>query len=341
MTGLLERYYREQGYLSAAIDAPRYDFTGTLARVVLPVHEGPLFTARQVTATGNTVYTSTEIVAKLPVVSGAPFLSAAAEHSLERIRDLYWRKGYNDMRSEYALVVDRDAASVDVTFTIVEGPQSVVSEIAVEGNRRTSERLIRNQIELAPLQPLDLAILARSRRNLYSTGAFSIADITREGVDRDDSAVSGDAAVDVQSPPSDNQKPVRLTVAVREVQPVQLQYGLSYDTEGGLGGILDFSVRNMLGNARVFGAQVRYDSEIHEARFMPVSPRCGHGREKPPRASISAKTSIRQQSKPIRSTSAVRAGRFSRRCNSGRSTCGATDIAMNSRRRSSRRSASV
>src|SRR4029453_10458190 len=155
VTGLLERYYREQGYLSAAIDAPRYDFTGTLARVVLPVREGPLFRARQVTAAGNTVYTSTEIVAQLPVVSGEPFVSAAAEHSLERIRDLYWRKGYNDMRSEYALVVDRDAASVDVTFTIVEGPQSVVSEISVEGNRKTSERLVRGQIELSLLQPLD------------------------------------------------------------------------------------------------------------------------------------------------------------------------------------------
>ena len=37
VTGLLERYYREQGYLSAAIDAPRYDFAGTRARVVLTV----------------------------------------------------------------------------------------------------------------------------------------------------------------------------------------------------------------------------------------------------------------------------------------------------------------
>ena len=175
------------------------------------------------------------------------------------------------MRSEYALVVDRDAASVDVTFTIVEGPQSVVSEISVEGNRKTSERLVRGQIELPPLQPLDLAVLARSRRNLYNTGAFSIADITREG-DSDNPAASGGAAADVQSPASDNQKPVRLTVSVREVQPIQLQYGLSYDTEGGLGGILDFSVHNMLGNARVFGVQGRYDSEIHEARIYASQP---------------------------------------------------------------------
>jgi outer membrane protein assembly complex protein YaeT len=271
VTNLLQRYYREQGYLSAEIDAPRYDFQRTTARVVLAVREGQRFQVRQVTATGNTVYTSPEIVAKLPVVSGAPFVSAAAEHAVERIRELYWRKGYNDMRSEYALVVDRSAASVDVGFTIVEGRQSVVTEIAVEGNRRISERLVRGEVELSPSEPLDLAVLARSRRNLYSTGAFSIADITREDVEGA-SLAGAPAASSLESDEGDNQKPVRLNVSVREVQPVQLRYGLSYDTEGGLGGILDFSIHNSLGKARVFGMHGRYDSEIHEARVYVSQP---------------------------------------------------------------------
>src|SRR4029450_2944371 len=76
----------------------------------------------------------------------------------------------------------------------------------------------------------------------------------------------------LESDEGDNQKPVRLNVSVREVQPVQLRYGLSYDTEGGLGGILDFSIHNSLGKARVFGMQGRYDSEIHEARVYVSQP---------------------------------------------------------------------
>src|SRR6185436_20638623 len=101
--------------------------------------------------------------------------------------------------------------------------------------------------ELSPSQPLNLAALAKSRRNLYGTGAFSIADITREDIERpqDAAAARPDAGKD------DDRKPVRLNVLVREVQPVQLRYGLSYDTEGGLGGILDLSVHNAIGRARV------------------------------------------------------------------------------------------
>jgi len=269
VTDLLERYYREQGYLSVEIHAPRYEFEGSTARVVLEVQEGARFAVGRLTTAGNTVFTSADITAALPLAPGAPFVSAAAEHALEKIRDLYWRKGYNDVHSEYALVVDRSAARVDVGVTIVEGRQSVIADIAVEGNRKTSERLVRGQLEMAPSQPLDLAVLARSRRNLYGTGAFSIADITRDTRESEEPAAAGTAP---QTAEAAIPKPVHLTVSVREVQPVQLRYGLSYDTESGLGGILDLSIHNSLGKARVFGMQGRYDSEIHEARVYVSQP---------------------------------------------------------------------
>src|SRR5262249_5085679 len=170
-----------------------------------------------------------------------------------------------------ALVVDRTAGNVDIAFTIVESRQSVVAEIAVEGNRKTSEHLVLGQVELSPSQPLNLAALARSRRNLYSTGAFAIADVTREDLDiaRPSSAA---AAPQLQGGVGADQKPVRLDVSLREVQPVQLRYGLSYDTEGGLGGIFDLSIHNSLGKARVIGIQARYDSEIRDARFYVSQP---------------------------------------------------------------------
>ena len=43
VTALLKRYYREQGYLAAEIDEPRYEFEGPTARVVMTVREGPRF----------------------------------------------------------------------------------------------------------------------------------------------------------------------------------------------------------------------------------------------------------------------------------------------------------
>ncbi len=256
VTELLERYYHEQGYLVASIAQPRYEFIGTQARVVLAVDEGPRFLVREVTTTGNAVIPAEMLVKTLPVTPGDPFLSFAAENALQHIRDVYWRRGYNDVHADYELTLDRNSGLVDVRFAVAEGVRSVIAGIAVTGNDETSERLVREQLELRPSEPLDLGGLARSRKNLYDTQAFSIVDITRE-----------------ELPLEQGQQPVQLTVAVREVQPIQLRYGASYDTEHGLGGILDLSNHNSLGKARVIGLRSRYDAQLREARVYLSQPK--------------------------------------------------------------------
>jgi outer membrane protein assembly complex protein YaeT len=255
VTELLERYYREQGYLVADVADPAYEFAGSQARVVLRVAEGPRFITRNVTASGVSVLPTDVLIGELPVRSGDPFLPFAAENALEHIRTVYWRRGYNDVRSDYALTLDRDQGHLDVAFEIEEGPQSVVAEINIEGNEKTSNRLVREQLALAAAQPLDLSALARSRRNLYETRAFSVVDIRREEAN----AVDG-------------RKPVTLNVSIREVQPIQLRYGMSYDTERGLGGLFDVSNHNSLGKARVVGVRGRYDGQVREGRAYMSQP---------------------------------------------------------------------
>ena len=69
---------------------------------------------------------------------------------------------------------------------------------------------------------------------------------------------------------------VVVDVTVREVQPYQFRYGASYDTEGRLGGVLDASVHNVLGKARVVGVGARYDAQIHEGRLYLTQPTLRH-----------------------------------------------------------------
>jgi hypothetical protein len=65
-------------------------------------------------------------------------------------------------------------------------------------------------------------------------------------------------------------------VPVREVQPIQLRCGASYDTERGLGPIFDVSAHNMLAKARVIGWRSPYDGQIREARADMSQPSLRH-----------------------------------------------------------------
>jgi outer membrane protein assembly factor BamA/autotransporter translocation and assembly factor TamB len=284
VTELLKRYYRDQGYLAVEIDQPKIEYQGSTARVVLAVREGAKFMVRHVATKGNKVWGTEALLQLLPVSEGEPFLPSAAERALDKLRTLYWPLGYNDVRSDYSLVQDKMAGLVDVTFTIAEGPQSVVGDIQVRGNQRITEKLVRRELEVVAGQPLDLSALAKSRRNLYDTGAFSVVNINQVDPDRRENREADAAGGSVGGPqtseqaaqaddnPPNGQKPVPLNVVVREVQPLQLRYGASYDTERGIGGILDVSQHNWLGGARVIGLQSRYDRQLKDGRIYINQP---------------------------------------------------------------------
>jgi outer membrane protein insertion porin family len=254
---ILQRYYQARGHLDARIGEPRFEFPDETARVVLPIDEGTAFTVGTITVSGNTVYDTRDLLAQTPLVAGAPFVSSAAEHTFATIRDMYWAKGYNDAHVDYELVTNRVAGEVEVRFTIVEGRQSVIADISIAGNDRVSDDLVRAQMQLSPTEPLDVSALARSRRSLYRTGAFSFVDITRR---------------EVEDANDDSQKRVRLDVDIKELPPVQLRYGVSYDTERGVGGILDISNRNSLGGAREAGIRSRYDGQLTDIRVFVNQP---------------------------------------------------------------------
>jgi outer membrane protein assembly complex protein YaeT len=254
---ILQGYYRARGHLNARIGEPRIEFPDETARVVLPIDEGPAFTVGMITISGNTVYDTRDLVSQAPLIAGAPFVPAAAENTFATIRDLYWAKGYNDVHVDYELVTNRVAGEVDVRFAIVEGRQSVISDISITGNDRVSDHLVRAQMQLSPAEPLDVSALARSRRSLYRTGAFSFVDITRR---------------EVEDANADPQKQVHLDVDIKELPPVQLRYGVSYDTERGIGGILDVSNRSSLGGAREVGIRSRYDGQLTDVRVFVNQP---------------------------------------------------------------------
>ena len=87
VTELLQRLYREQGYLNAEIERPRYEFQGATARVILEVREGPQFTVDGVTFTGLAALDTSDLTMGLPVVPGDPFMPSAAENALQHIRN--------------------------------------------------------------------------------------------------------------------------------------------------------------------------------------------------------------------------------------------------------------
>ncbi len=260
---VLNRYYRDNGFLDAKVALPNYVFdpTRSRARAIFPITEGPQYHVGRLSFSGNKAIPESVLRHAIPVESGDIYVPQVRDVATTLIEDEYARRGYTDMELTYSLEKEPAAGIVNIVFDISEGRQRIVRDIAITGTDVTSRSFVRGQLRLEPGKPLNTEDLVKSRANLYRTGAYWLVDAQPEPMD-------GTAADGALTRPV----PVRLNVKVSEIQPFSLRYGGFFDTERGPGAILDFANRNSLGSARVLGLRAQYDSEVREARLYFTQP---------------------------------------------------------------------
>jgi outer membrane protein assembly complex protein YaeT len=256
----LNRLYRERGYLQANVSLPSAKLdpqTGT-GKTILQIREGPLFTIGDLGFSGHHAFNYDELWSAIPTSSGSSYDPNTLQDSIKDLENLYRGKGYNEVSVTFRVVLDPTAARANLTFYIVERRQSIIRNIAIEGNQKTSQDFVRRQLAFGTGDALDFAKIDETRRRLYSSGVYSSVDFQTEEM----SATEPDA----------RKKDMRVKIRVRETRPYRLQYGLFYDTERGPGGILELENRNFLGRALNLGFKGRYDSDLQEARLYFSQP---------------------------------------------------------------------
>jgi outer membrane protein assembly complex protein YaeT len=253
----LTRYYRNRGYLHAEVDPP--EFRPDAGETVIAVSEGPLFVIGELEFSGNTVFDYDELWMVIPTSSGSVYNPESLRESIREMENLYHGQGYNDVSITFRVLQDTPNTRADVNFQITERRQSVIRDIVIEGNRGTGLDFVTRQFDFQVGDPLDYEKINETRRRLYSTGVYTTVDFQME-----------EFAADGQ--PAPGRKDVRVRLRLRETQPYRLQYGLFYDTERGVGGLVEAQHLNLLGRATNLGLRLRYDSDLKEGRLYYHQP---------------------------------------------------------------------
>ncbi len=256
----LTRYYRDRGYLQARIHSPSPQLdpqTGT-GQVSIEIEEGPLFLIGELEFNGNHALNYDELWIAIPTSSGSSYDPNTLRDAVKALESLYQSRGYNDVAVTFRVVQRTAEARADLTFNIVERKQAFIREIVIEGMQGTSREFIERQLDFQAGDVLNFARIDESRRRLYGTAVYSSVDFQTEEL-----PVQGADA---------KTKDMRVRLRVREIRPYRIQYGLLFDTERGLGGILEAENRNFLGQASDVGMKFRYDSDLKEGRVFFYQP---------------------------------------------------------------------
>ena len=179
--------FNEAGYRDARIvkDTMYYVEPGRL-QIDFEIDEGKKYYFRDITWTGNSVYSSETLNDILMIKKGDVYdvvtmekrLFGGGKQNEYDVSKLYRDNGYLFFNLQ-PVELNIEGDSVDVEMRVVEGKPATLNNIVINGNDLTNERVIRRQIFTRPGYLFSQSDFERSIREIASMGQFdpeAIAD---------------------------------------------------------------------------------------------------------------------------------------------------------------------
>jgi len=176
----LIRFYRNRGYLDIRADRilqPSPD--GREAIITYLVEEGPLYTLRSVLIAVQTegdrapVLAQEQIAGLIPIKPGDVYGDQALTQAAQIINTALGQMGYASSRVDRSEKRDPESPVVDLIFIISEGPRSRVGEVIIQGNELTRQEVVRRQVQVRPMRPLDTTAVNRTQRQINRLRLFN------------------------------------------------------------------------------------------------------------------------------------------------------------------------
>lgn len=165
--------YATKGYIDAKVDISEEvcDSKGNL-RLVVRINEGMLYKFGKLTISGAKLFPEAEIRRFILARTGAPASSETLRAAAQGVQDFYGSRGYVDSAVRPVLDTDDAKRTVNVDFSVIEGSQSKIRNIKIEGNTRTKDKVIRRELLVYPGEIYDEVKVRRSERIINNLGYF-------------------------------------------------------------------------------------------------------------------------------------------------------------------------
>ena len=158
--------YNELGYRDATIVSDSVvAHDDKTVDVYMTVEEGDKYYLRNVTWVGNTLYPSEQLNFMLRMEKGDVYnqklLNDRISNDEDAIGNLYYNNGYLFYNLD-PVEVNIDGDSIDLEMRIYEGRQATINKIAINGNDRLYENVVRRELRTRPGQLFSRDDLMRS-----------------------------------------------------------------------------------------------------------------------------------------------------------------------------------
>jgi outer membrane protein insertion porin family len=229
----IKNFYQDHGYQNVSFGDPEVKTVGQRVKITIPVKEGEIHTFGEVSVSGNTVFTSDQVIGDWPLKKGETIRRKPIQARIDAFDEAYRMRGYiyAYLDPEY---VQKGNNVVDVNIRVFEGEQFRLGRLEFEGNTTTKDKVLRREIFLEEGNIMDMETFKQSLYKLGQLGYFKVTD-------------NPDFRVNPET------KTVDITVKGAEEGKNDIQFGGGYSEGGGFFVQAQFATRNFLGEGENFG----------------------------------------------------------------------------------------
>ena len=187
---LLSTFYRNKGFRDFHFinDSITYSKDNKQMSIILSIVEGNKYKYRNFTWEGMTLFNEEKLQASLALEKGETYNDEDFNLAVfSRVQGMYLDLGYIYSRVE-PKITPIGADSLDIHFVITENHKVYINNIAIIGNTRTRENVIRRQLRVFPGDVYNQERIARSYRevmmlNFFANAAPNILPVSDDKID--------------------------------------------------------------------------------------------------------------------------------------------------------------
>lgn len=223
----IQAFYYDNGFLNVQVSQPKITRTGNTISILFAIDEGEPYRFGRITIAGNLRFPRRELTPLLTLKSGQRFEGAAMQHNVLVLSDFYSNRGYAFVNVDPRTRLDPSLHRINVTFYVNPGHEVLINRIIITGNTKTSDKVIRREMQIQEQAPYSAEAIRESKVRLDRLGFFNEVRIT--------------------TTPSTQPDKVNLDVNVSEKGTAALQVAGGFDSYSSVFG--NFTV----GNTNLFG----------------------------------------------------------------------------------------
>ena len=174
----LTAFYYDNGYLNVQVAPPQVVRSGGQITIVFAIDEGTPYRVGRINIEGNLKFPRSQLRKQLTMKSGQLFRGSSLQRQVLALSDFYSNRGYAyvnvDPRTQLVHTIKR----VNVVFVINPGHEVIIDRVNISGNTKTSDKVIRREIQVQEQEPYSAEEIRDSKVRLDRLGFFSDTRIT-------------------------------------------------------------------------------------------------------------------------------------------------------------------